>query len=135
MGTFAETANIDYRSSFADQGKQTSIFVPIFRIYIYTYIYIYIHIYRHKHINIYTRTYIYKYLQIYCIYMFFYIYICCRFKRKTEAQAIFLNPFFCSSCKRNFVVYPFVYKETNGSYPFANGLQGLAHLWMKGTFI
>jgi hypothetical protein len=26
MGTFAETANIDYRLSFANQGKQTSIF-------------------------------------------------------------------------------------------------------------
>jgi hypothetical protein len=27
MGTFAETANVDYRSTFADQGKQTSIFL------------------------------------------------------------------------------------------------------------
>jgi hypothetical protein len=41
-------------------------------------------------------------------------------KRKTEAKAIFLNPF--------------VDEETNGSYPFANGLNrlnglgGLAHL-------
>jgi hypothetical protein len=26
MGTFAETANVDYRLSFADQGKQTAIF-------------------------------------------------------------------------------------------------------------
>jgi hypothetical protein len=26
MGTFAETANVDYRLSFADQGKQTSFF-------------------------------------------------------------------------------------------------------------
>jgi hypothetical protein len=26
MGAFAETAIIDYRFSFADQGKQTSIF-------------------------------------------------------------------------------------------------------------
>jgi hypothetical protein len=25
MGTFAETANVDYRLSFADQGKQTSV--------------------------------------------------------------------------------------------------------------
>ncbi len=53
-------------------------------------------------------------------------------KCKMEAQAIFLNPFtVCSSCKRKlrkFVLYPFVYKETNGSYTFANGLNRLAHL-------
>ncbi len=50
-------------------------------------------------------------------------------KRKTEAQTIILNLFtVCSSCKRKFVVCPFVYKETNGSYPFSNGLRGLAHL-------
>jgi hypothetical protein len=30
MGTFAETANVDYRLSFADQGKQT--FVLRFRL-------------------------------------------------------------------------------------------------------
>jgi hypothetical protein len=46
-----------------------------------------------------------------------------------EAQAIFLNPF-CSSCNRKFVVHLFVYGETNGSYPFANGLNELAHLWL-----
>jgi hypothetical protein len=44
-------------------------------------------------------------------------------KRKTEAQAIFLNPFTIGrSCKRKFVVCPFVEEEINGSYPFANGL-------------
>ncbi len=38
-------------------------------------------------------------------------------------MAIFLNPFtICSSCKRKFVVRLFVYEETNGSYPFENGL-------------
>jgi hypothetical protein len=26
MGTFAETANVDYRLQFSDQGKQTSVF-------------------------------------------------------------------------------------------------------------
>jgi hypothetical protein len=26
MGMFAETANVDYRLSFADQGKQTFVF-------------------------------------------------------------------------------------------------------------
>jgi hypothetical protein len=59
-------------------------------------------------------------------------------KRKTEAEAIFLNPFtLCSSCKRKFVVCPFVDEETNESYLFANGLNGLyginglAHLWSQ----
>jgi hypothetical protein len=37
-------------------------------------------------------------------------------KQKTESQAIFLNPFtVCSSCKRKFVVCPFVHEVTNGS--------------------
>jgi hypothetical protein len=41
----------------------------------------------------------------------------------------FLNLFtICSSCKRKFVVCPFVDEETNESYPFANGLNGIAHL-------
>jgi hypothetical protein len=31
----------------------------------------------------------------------------------------------CSSCKGKFVVCPFVDEETNGSYPFANKLNGL----------
>jgi hypothetical protein len=45
---------------------------------------------------------------------------------KTEAQTISLNLFTVySSCKRKFVVCPFVDEETNGSYPFANGLNGL----------
>ncbi len=51
---------------------------------------------------------------------------------KTETQAIFLNPFAnSSSCKRKFVVCPFVEEETNGRYPFANELNwlnGFAHL-------
>jgi hypothetical protein len=49
--------------------------------------------------------------------------------RKREAQAIFLNSFtIYSACKWKFIVCPFVDKVTNGSYPFANGLNGLAHL-------
>jgi hypothetical protein len=45
-----------------------------------------------------------------------------------EVQVIFLNPFTVfASCKPKFVVCLFVYEETNGSYPFANGLNGLAH--------
>jgi hypothetical protein len=30
MGTFAEKANVDYRFSFADQGKRTSVFHFLF---------------------------------------------------------------------------------------------------------
>jgi hypothetical protein len=47
-------------------------------------------------------------------------------KRKPEAQVIFLNPFtVCSSCKQKFVICPFTDKETNGSCPFLNRLNGL----------
>ncbi len=46
-----------------------------------------------------------------------------------EAQAIFLYLFnVCSLCKWKCVICPFVNKETNGSYMFANGLNGLAYL-------
>ncbi len=38
----------------------------------------------------------------------------CRLKRKTEAQAIFLNSFTVYSlCKRKFVFCPFVEEEAN----------------------
>jgi hypothetical protein len=55
------------------------------------------------------------------------VYICCRFKQKMEAKAIFLNPFTIRSlCKRKFVVCPFVDKAANGIYLFAkNGLNRL----------
>jgi hypothetical protein len=72
MGTFAETTNIDYCLSFADQGKQTSIFHFPFA--------------ENKRV---------------CRFRFrlqqtngschFYIYF--PFKRKTDAQVIFPNPF------------------------------------------
>ncbi len=52
-------------------------------------------------------------------------------KRNTENN--FLSPFtVCSSCKRKFVVCPFSYEVINGSYPFANelnGLHGRVYLW------
>jgi hypothetical protein len=54
-----------------------------------------------------------------------------KIKWETEngTQAIYLNPFTVrSSCIRKFVVRPFVDEKTNGSYPFANGLNGHAHL-------
>jgi hypothetical protein len=58
MGTFAETANFDYRLTFADQGKQTSVFRCRFRlvllsvyIYIETTAYIFIYIYNNISIH------------------------------------------------------------------------------------
>jgi hypothetical protein len=57
-------------------------------------------------------------------------------KRKTEAYAIFFNPLtICSLWKLKFVVCPFVDEETNGSYPFANGLNGPAHLHMLTVLV
>ncbi len=47
------------------------------------------------------------------------------FQTETGSPGDFLNPFpVCSSCKRKFVVCPFVYEEQTG----ADGLNGLAHL-------
>jgi hypothetical protein len=44
-------------------------------------------------------------------------------KRKTEAQVIFLIQFtVSSSCKRKFVAYPFVGKESKGNYPLETDL-------------
>ncbi len=55
-----------------------------------------------------------------------YTYIHIYFQWKMEAQAISLNLFtVCSSCKWKVVDGPFVDEETNGSYSFANGLNGL----------
>jgi hypothetical protein len=55
-------------------------------------------------------------------------------KRKPRCFLILFTV--CSSCKRKFVVFPFVDIETNGSYPFENGLNrlnGLVHLWFVRT--
>jgi hypothetical protein len=50
-------------------------------------------------------------------------------KGKIEAKAVFLNPFTVySSCKLKFVVCLFIEKETNRSYLFVNGLNGLKRL-------
>jgi hypothetical protein len=79
MGTFAETANVDYRSSFVNQGEQTSVF----RIYIYTYMY------THKHTYIYICIYIY----IFPFAAYWNIYVCCRFKRKNRRFSLVRLPF------------------------------------------
>ncbi len=84
MGTFAETANVDYCLSFADQGKQTSVFYlqktnrslpfaankwkfpfslsSVFQIYIYIYIYINIYISIYLYIYMYIATDIFLYI-------------------------------------------------------------------------
>jgi hypothetical protein len=54
MGTFAETANVDYRLLFAELGKQTSVLSIDIYIRKQNYVYIiYIHIHIHIHIPIY----------------------------------------------------------------------------------
>ncbi len=47
--------------------------------------------------------------------------------RQTEAQTNSLIRF-CSSYEQKFVICLCAEKETNGSYPFANVLNGLAHI-------
>jgi hypothetical protein len=48
------------------------------------------------------------------------------FQNEKESPSNLFNPFtVCSSCKGKFVICPFVDEETKGSYPFANGLNGL----------
>jgi hypothetical protein len=99
MGTFAETVIVDCHLCFADQEKQTSgfcfLFSYIYSIQIYVLItWLYICMYMCIHVHIYV--YIYTHIQIYT---------CCLFKRKKEAQAIFLNSFTASSsCKWKFAV-------------------------------
>jgi hypothetical protein len=57
MGKFAETANVNYRLSFADRGKQTSVFRSDLRIYIlYPEMAAYIQI----HVYIYISVYIFS---------------------------------------------------------------------------
>jgi hypothetical protein len=116
MGMFAETTNVDYHLWFADQDKQTSVFPLPVPVYIYIYIYT-------KNGTIYTY-----YKCMYCIYLYTYIFnAVSNGKRKAKAKRFFLKLFtVCSSYKWKFVVCPFVNEETNGSYPFANGPNGLA---------
>jgi hypothetical protein len=55
-----------------------------------------------------------------------------KIKQKTEAQAIFLNPFtVCSSCKRKLPICPLVAEVKNGSNPFAKGLWKNPKLTLK----
>ncbi len=78
---------------------------------------------------IYDSIYIYIYTHIYSIYILL-------FQMEIEAQAIFLNPFtVCLHANWSLSFVRFLRRNTNGSYPFANGLNGLnglAHLWFLG---
>jgi hypothetical protein len=114
MGTFAETAIVDYRSSFANEGKQTSVFY--FRLQQQTEV---CQCCLPLGANKWKLP--FSVSSVFCIHM---LRICCLFnmyiyatvsnrKRITKAQAIFLNPFTVNSlCKCKFVVCPFVDEET-----------------------
>jgi hypothetical protein len=134
MDTFAETAIVDFRLSFAYQRKQTFVFhfhlqhtngslqfpFPVGR-----------KIKGRRHFPFVLFS-IYIYIYIGKTELYVYIYIYCRLKWKTEARVIYLSTFtVCSSWQWKFVVCLFVNKETDGRYPFENrlnGLNGLAHL-------
>ncbi len=48
------------------------------------------------------------------------------FQMENGGPGSFLNPLtVCSSFNRKFVLCPFADEETNGRYPFVNGLNGL----------
>ncbi len=119
---------------FAENKWKTT--VSVFRIYIYMDKYwngsIY-SIYIYISISLFVYIYVmYMYMDMY-MYIYKYIYAAVsNGKQKNRSPVIFLNPFtVCSSCRRKFVVCPFVYEERNGSLHLnrLNGLNGLAHLW------
>ncbi len=108
VSTFAQTAivytvyrcrpmktNFRFLFPFAANQRKFAISInSVFRIYIYIYI-IYVGIF----------IYINFPFDIHMYHILIFIYICCRFKWKMLAKAIFLNPFtICSSCKRNLSV-------------------------------
>jgi hypothetical protein len=66
---------------------------------------------KQQHIDTYRYRYIYIYTHIYVAVS----------NRRSPGNFLFTV---CSSCKQKFVVWPFVYKETNGTYPFSNELNG-----------
>jgi hypothetical protein len=119
----------NYRLSFADQGKQTSVcrfrqeqtngkcrfqFFPFFvcvGMCVFMYVYIYKYIYLYSHLNFYATV--------------------SNVKRKMKAQAIFLNPFtVCSSCKRKLVFFRSLTKKQMEviclQSTTVNGLDGLS---------
>ncbi len=76
-GHVSETAIVDFRLPFADQGKQTSVsrfqqangslpfpfsVSSVFRIHIHIYICINLHIHRDKHIHVHRHVHIYTHI-------------------------------------------------------------------------
>ncbi len=58
--------------------------------------------------------------------------MCCNFKRKTEAQAIFLNPFtVCSSRKRKFAICQIVHEETKGKLSVCKRPKGTRQMYQS----
>ncbi len=77
-----------------------------------------------------NNIYLYIHMHIHSVYR--HIYTAVNGKWKMKAQAFFLIRLpFCSLYKQKFVISLFVGEEINGSYPFENRLNGLAHLCPK----
>jgi hypothetical protein len=125
MGTFAETAIVDYRLSCADQGKQTSNFC--FRLQQRKlschFLFVLLAVFRKhgdidmeiwRHINGYIEMETWKHVEMETLRhgdmeTWTWTWRHGDIKRKMEAQAILLNPFtVCSWFKRKF----FIYKRT-----------------------
>jgi hypothetical protein len=82
------------------------------------------------YIYIESAAYIYRYIDKDIPYIDVSIYIYASvLNGKRKPRLFSFHPFtVCSLCKQKFVVYPFVYEETNGSYPFSKRLNGLNRL-------
>ncbi len=131
MGTFAETAIVDYCLSFTKNKWKFAVSVfclqqtnrnchfPLvpFSVYIYIYLLKRQHVYRYKDV-----IYIYIYICLFCL--------CCRKKKKKNGSL----GNFPSSVYHLLIVQTevcnlwLVYEETNESYLSANGLNGLTYL-------
>jgi hypothetical protein len=119
-GHSTETAIVDYRLSFASQGKKIFRFLFLVcrkQTEIADFCWFCFppkETWRHRHVDM--ERWRHGYGDI-------------KWKMENGSRGDFLNPFtVCSSCKRKFVVCPFVDEETSGSYPFANGL---GYLWLS----
>jgi hypothetical protein len=79
IGTFLDTANFDYRLSYAEQGKKNFRFSFSVSTIFYLYVDIYIYFYIYIHISISVYIYLYLYINIHI-----YTHICCHFKQKKQ---------------------------------------------------
>jgi hypothetical protein len=107
------------------------VYIYIYNIYISKYSYTYC---IYKYINTYLHIYIHIYIHTKYIHIYIYAAVSNR-KRKPRQFSLFRLPF--AHRPQKLIVGPFVDKETNGSYPSANGrtkqstvygLNGLSHL-------